>query len=169
MSDSDDRLGRRRVVEGCGAAAVGLLAGCIGGGGGGGGGGDGGSGGDDDGGSFEPPEAAETYLGNVGNYDGFVDHTGESEVTVEVGVDANGGAFGFGPAAIRVDAGTTVVWEWTGRGAQHNVVEEDGGYESELVTEGGHTFSRAFEETGVSRYFCQPHKTMGMKGVVVVE
>jgi len=108
------------------------------------------------------------WLDDTGNYDGVEDMTGNDEVTVEVGVEANGGAFGFGPAAIQVDSGTTVVWEWTGEGQQHNVVHDGGNYESDLSAEAGFTFEHTFEEEGVSKYYCQPHKSLGMKGVVVV-
>jgi halocyanin-like protein len=106
------------------------------------------------------------WFENVGNFDGVVDETGSSEVTVEVGAEANGGAFGFGPAAIQVDPGTTVTWEWVA--GSHNVVADDGGYESELTNEEGFTFSHTFEEAGVSKYYCTPHQSMGMKGAVVV-
>ncbi|NHN43294.1 halocyanin domain-containing protein [Halorubellus sp. JP-L1] len=121
--------------------------------------GDGGAGGDVDyGGWFD----------DVGNFDGTVDATGESEVTVEVGSEANGGAYGFGPAAIRVDPGTTVVFEWTGKGGSHNVVAEDGSYESSMQGSEGETYERTFDAEGVSKYYCGPHKAMGMKGAVVV-
>jgi halocyanin-like protein len=110
--------------------------------------------------------SVDEWLSDTSNYDGIVDETGKSEVTVEVGSNANGGAFGFGPAAIRVDPGTTVVWKWVE--GNHNVEATDGSYESELTGETGHTFSHTFEETQVSKYFCMPHKTMGMKGAVVV-
>jgi halocyanin-like protein len=122
-----------------------------------------------DGGSGGSTDAVEEYLADTDNYDGVVDETGASEVTVAVGSEANGGNFGFGPAAVRVSAGTTVVWEWTGLGSSHNVVAEDGSFESELVGEESHTFSRTFEESGTVEYYCTPHRTMGMKGVVVVE
>ncbi|SDZ75929.1 halocyanin domain-containing protein [Haloplanus vescus] len=109
------------------------------------------------------------WMSDVGNYDGVHDMTGSGEVTVDVGVQANGAAYGFGPAAIQVDPGTTVVWEWTGNGGVHNVAAESGGdYSSELVQEEGHTFSHTFESGGVSKYYCQPHQSLGMKGVVVV-
>ncbi|QLH76401.1 halocyanin domain-containing protein [Halosimplex rubrum] len=108
------------------------------------------------------------WFSNVGNADGVVDETGSDEVTVEVGVQANNGAFGFGPAAVRVDPGTTVVWEWTGEGTPHNVVAEDGSYESDMISEAGATFTHTFESAGVSKYYCGPHRTMGMKGAVVV-
>jgi halocyanin-like protein len=108
------------------------------------------------------------WLGDVGNFDGVADRTGQDEVTVEVGVQGNGGAFGFGPAAVRVDPGTTVIWEWTGEGTPHNVVAEGGSFESELISEAGATFEQTFESEGVTRYACTPHKPMGMKGAVIV-
>jgi len=118
---------------------------------------------------LETPDGVEEYLANTDNYDGVVDETGSSEVTVAVGVEANGSNFGFGPAAVRVSAGTTVVWEWNGLGSSHNVVEENGSFESEQVQEAGHTFSQTFEEAGTVKYYCTPHATIGMKGVVIVE
>ncbi|SDM94650.1 halocyanin domain-containing protein [Halogranum gelatinilyticum] len=108
------------------------------------------------------------WFDNVDNFDGVVDETGQSEVTVTVGAEGNNGAFAFDPPAIRVDPGTTVVWEWTGGGGSHNVVAEDGSFESELVGESGHTFSHTFESEGTTKYACVPHKPMGMKGAVVV-
>ena len=109
------------------------------------------------------------WMSNVGNYSEVVDETGSSEVTVQVGTEANGGAFGFGPAAVQVDPGTTVIWEWTGEGGQHNVVAQDGAsFDSELVADAGFTFEHTFEEEGVTTYYCQPHQSLGMKGVVVV-
>jgi halocyanin-like protein len=90
-------------------------------------------------------------------------------VTVAVGAEGNGGNFAFDPAAIRVSSGTTVVWNWTGQGAQHNVVAEDGSFESELTEEEGFTFEHTFSESGTYEYACTPHRSLGMKGAVVVE
>jgi len=67
-----------------------------------------------------------------------------------------------------VDPGTEIVWEWTGRGSSHNVVDEAGGFESELTAEEGFTYSRTFDSDGMYKYYCQPHRTLGMKGVVIV-
>ncbi len=107
------------------------------------------------------------WFSNTSNADKVVDETGASEVQITVGSQANDGAFGFAPAAVRVDPGTTVVWEWTGEGGGHNVVAEDGSFESELTSEAGHTFEWT-AEAGVYRYACTPHKSLGMKGAVVV-
>jgi len=171
--DVTSDLDRRMVLRGIGAVAVaGAIAGCGGGGGGDGGGSDDGSDGSDgggDGGGGVPSEVEE-YLSETDNFDGSLeDATGQGEVTVQVGTEANGGNFGYSPAAVRVDSGTTVVWEWTGEGASHNVVDEDGSFESELTDEEGFTFEHTFDESGTFLYFCTPHKAVGMKGAVVVE
>jgi len=110
-----------------------------------------------------------SWFENTSNYDGVVDRTGQSEVTVDVGVEANGGYYGYGPAAVRVSTGTTVVWKWTGDGSYHNVVAEDGSFSSQQAREAGHTYSQTFEAAGTLKYYCTPHEMLGMKGVVVVE
>jgi halocyanin-like protein len=113
--------------------------------------------------------AFDGWFDDVENYAGLADRTGVSEVTVTVGAEANGGFFGFEPAAVKVSPGTTVVWKWSGEGGAHNVVAADGGFESEMVAEAGHTFEHAFEAAGTYAYYCLPHRSMGMKGAVVVE
>ncbi|WP_410765550.1 halocyanin domain-containing protein [Haloferax sp. DFSO60] len=110
----------------------------------------------------------DSWFERTSNYDGVVDETGSSQVAVEVGDKANGGAFGYGPAAIRVSKGTTVTWEWTGKGGAHNVVASDGAFESKIVGTGGYTFEHTFDEVGTYTYACTPHKPLGMKGAVVV-
>ncbi|MFB9826103.1 halocyanin domain-containing protein [Halobaculum roseum] len=189
---SDRSPDRRTVLRATGLVAAGGLtglAGCTAGSGGDGGSGegdstdtdeptatpessgdDGSSGGDGtDTGGDSGNASFDGWFDDVDNYDGVVDETSADEVTVEVGTEANGGYYGFGPAAVRVSTGTTVVWEWTGQGSSHNVAAEDGSFESELVSEEGHTFSHTFDSSGTTKYACTPHKAMGMKGVVVVE
>lgn len=119
-------------------------------------------------GSAESAGEYDGWFDGVSNYDGTVDRTGEDEVTVEVGTQANGGGNGFGPAAVEVTTGTTVVWEWTGAGGTHNVVAEDGSFQSEYATKAGTTFEHTFEEPGTYTYYCKPHLNMGMKGAVRV-
>jgi len=108
------------------------------------------------------------WFEDVGNFDETVDKRGQDEVTITVGAQGNGGAFAFDPPAVRISRGTTIVWEWTGNGGSHNVVAENGAFESELVGDSGHTFEYTFEESGIVKYACTPHKTAGMKGAVVV-
>jgi halocyanin-like protein len=108
------------------------------------------------------------WLADADNYDGVANKTGLDEVTVAVGADGNGGAFGFGPAAVRVDPGTTVVWEWTGEGGGHDVVATDDSFASPLVDGEGETFEHTFDAEGTTLYSCTPHEAMGMKGAIVV-
>ncbi|MFC7166661.1 halocyanin domain-containing protein [Halospeciosus flavus] len=153
-----NRLDRRAVLKATGATLLaGALAGCTGGNADSGGGGSGGSGGDD-----EPFD----YVSDANGYDGSpTDATGKSAVTVDVG--SNNG-YAFGPAALKISPGTTVTWKWTGQGGSHNVVAEDGSFESSYSAEAGYTFEHTFESVGVYDYYCAPHESMGMKGVVQV-
>lgn len=110
------------------------------------------------------------WLEGVNNYDGTHDYRGQDEVTVEVGAGENG--LLFGPAAILIDPGATVIWEWTGEGGGHNVVEQNDVFSSgEPVAEEGTTFEYTFEDASegdVFRYACEPHQGAGMKGAVAV-
>jgi len=124
---------------------------------------------DDSGGDGGASAELEEWFSNVDNYDSVADETGSDQVTVSVGAQGNGGAFAYDPPAIRISTGTTVVWEWTGQGAQHNVAAEGGAFESELNAEEGFTFEHTFSSSGTYRYACTPHRTLGMKGAVIVE
>ncbi len=110
------------------------------------------------------------WFSDVSNFDGTTaDMTGQSEVTVDVGVEGNTNFFAYGPPAVQVDPGTTVVWEWTGQGGSHNVLQEGGDrFGSDLLAEEGATYEFTFEDEGIYRYYCQPHLGLGMKGAVVV-
>ncbi|MGZ0746306.1 halocyanin domain-containing protein [Haloparvum sp. AD34] len=169
MTVSD--LDRRTFVATTGTALATALAGCSGGGGGSGGsdgsdGGDNGGGGSDGSDTLDEEPNYDGWFENVGNYDATLDRTGQDSVTVSVGA---GDGLKFDPPAVAVSAGTTVTWEWTGQGGQHNVVAKNGDFESELVSEEGHTFEYTFEESGVHKYKCNPHESVGMKGAVVVQ
>lgn len=106
------------------------------------------------------------WFEDVPNYDSVVDVTDKNTVTVTVGADDG---YIFAPPAIRVSPGTTVVWKWSGKGASHNVVESNSTFKSDLSGENGYTFEQMFDEEGTYRYYCEPHRAMGMKGGVLVE
>jgi len=107
--------------------------------------------------------------GEVPNYDeSTTDATGSDAVTVTVGPDGN---FTFDPPAVRVSAGTTVTFEW--ESDTHNVLVERqpeganwGGHEA--IENSGFSFEHTFETPGVYAYYCNPHLSLGMKGVVEV-
>jgi halocyanin-like protein len=115
-------------------------------------------------------DPVESYLADANNYDGTVeDFTGQDEVVVEVVTDDDTDQINFfDPPAIRIDQGTELTWEWVGGGA-HSVTHEDSEFDSGLLDSEGATFSHAFDETGTYLYYCKPHKSLGMKGAVVVE
>jgi len=153
-----DRLGRRAFIGTAAAAGAGLLAGC------------GGSSEDSPESTGSEQQSVDSYLEDTANYDGtVVDETGADAVSVDVGAEGNGGNLAFAPAAIKVDAGTTVTWVWTGKGSNHNVVDEGGAFDSKQVASEGYEFTHTFEESGRFLYYCLPHKAVGMKGAVVVE
>ena len=107
------------------------------------------------------------WLADTTNYDEVVDLRGEERVTVEVGAEGNGGAFAFEPAAIHVDPGTEVVWEWVGD-KTYDVLDESMGYRSETVGGAGYRYGVQFDGHGVSKYACEQYAEFGMKGVVVI-
>ncbi|MEF8819201.1 MAG: halocyanin domain-containing protein [Haloferacaceae archaeon] len=149
-----DQYTRRRALQTATIAIGGGIAGCTGNG-------------SQSAGAESNEARFDGYLSDVGNYDGVVDRTGADTVTVSVGADGNGGGFAFAPAAVRVETGTRVVWEWTGKGGNHNVVHEGDAFASELVSTAGHIFTHTFDSAGEYKYVCTPHRSLGMKGVVV--
>ena len=123
----------------------------------------------------EPPttgyDAVDEWLANASNFDGTVtDRTDSDTATVRVGTEGNGGTFAFDPPALRISAGSTVRWEWTGNGGGHNVAFEDADIDpSDVTPDADTTFQHTFEEPGQYRYSCLPHQGLGMKGAIVVE
>ncbi len=118
-------------------------------------------------------QSEEPEWGYIDGVDGGTqDFRGEEEVTVEVGAQGNGGNLAFSPAGIWVDPGTTVTWEWTGEGGDHNVETVDGPAElaSDLTAEAGFTYEYEFTEDdeGITDYHCAPHDALDMKGAVAV-
>ncbi|GAA0720276.1 halocyanin-like protein [Halorubrum trapanicum] len=113
------------------------------------------------------PSSAE---GNGGSY---TDARGQDEVTISVGAGDQGLA--FDPTLVWVDEGTTIIWEWTGNGGDHNVqTVEDGGPASldsgDPVGEEGNTYEyeTSSEDAGITHYHCVPHTAVGMHGGIAV-
>lgn len=99
----------------------------------------------------------------------------EAAATVQVGP---GGDLVFTPGTddpLYVAPGETVAFEWDSDG--HNIVvdsQPDGanwegtaGGPSKLY-DTGHSYTHTFETTGTYEYFCQPHKSAGMVGTIIV-
>jgi len=95
------------------------------------------------------------------------DRTGQDEVRIRVGAGDQG--YAFDPALVAVDVGTTVRWEWTGRGGAHNVVATDDDFDSGAPEAGDPVaFEYTFTEAGGHMYACRPHEGLGMKGAISV-
>lgn len=89
--------------------------------------------------------------------------------TATVGMKTEGGDQFFDPIGLFVEPGTTVTFE--NASGSHNTVSYDGRIPAEAETwntEVGATVERTFQEPGTYDYYCQPHKTLGMVGRIVV-
>ncbi len=155
MSDSFTR----RATLGAAASVLGWTALSVGSSGQEGGGGGGGQG--------APPDFG-GWLDGANNYDGtVVDRRGQADVTVRVAAGEDD--FGFDPAAVHVDTGATVRWEWTGDHGSHTVTSSNRRpLNSEPFQEPGVHYEHTFTEDGIYPYQCLPHKGLGMKGAIVV-
>lgn len=113
----------------------------------------------------EPEWPSPVENANVGSYE---DARGNDEVTISVGA---GDGLAFDPTKVWVDAGTTIIWEWTGQGT-HNVVTVEGEaqLESEITDEEGFTYEyeTSEEDAGITHYQCDPHSEVGMHGGIAV-
>jgi halocyanin-like protein len=116
-----------------------------------------------------PPTVSEAprYEGWVGDAPTY-DRLDADTVTVFAGIEGNGGYYAFEPEAVAITPGTTVVWRWTGRGGRHNVVGLNRQFRSQLTNEEGFTYSHTAGPTGVVKYYCGPHRSQGMRGVLEI-
>lgn len=103
--------------------------------------------------------------------------TGQGTVTVDVGAEGNGGNYAFAPSAVAISTGTTIEFNWTGEGQQHNVEalpeeqlqESDYTFSSgEPIQATGVQYSYTFDQAGIALYHCEPHLPLGMKGGIAV-
>ena len=118
-----------------------------------------------------PDQRLAQWMSATSNYDGTIqDNRSEDQVDVQVGTESDNGNFSFSPPVVRVQTGTTVQWQWTGRGGAHNVQARRGQFRSGNPREGGGiSFTHTFEETGMYLYECEVHTNFGMRGAVIVE
>ena len=77
--------------------------------------------------------------------------------------------FEFSQPELRVAPGTTVRWRNT-TSSYHTVTPEGHSYWNEWQTAGmGETFEVTFTQAGTYPYFCNPHRSLGMRGTIIVE
>lgn len=116
------------------------------------------------------PEVDE-WLAGIDAYDGTVtNRTSADLVEITAGAEGNGGHFAFDPLAVKISTDTTVRWSWSGEGGAHTVSFEDAEFgHEEPEYESGIHFEHTFTETGIVRYNCGPHRSIGERGAIIVE
>ena len=76
--------------------------------------------------------------------------------------------FAFSARTITIDRGKSVRWRNTT--STFHTVTPDGhqAFAERQTTSSGQTFEVRFDEPGRYRYFCDPHRSLGMTGEVIV-
>ena len=98
----------------------------------------------------------------------FKDLRGQSNVTIKVG---GGDGLAFIPTGCWIDPGTTVTFKWVTGG--HNVEYESKPSGSKVsghkpIEDQGFTFKETFDTGGIYKYYCDPHRSLGMLGGIAV-
>lgn len=101
--------------------------------------------GDGDAGTVPPQDGQDRYVIDVGGPHGF----------------------SFSPEDATVPVGATVVWK--NLGGLHNVVAEDGTFDSGDASSDDWEYEHTFDEAGTWDYWCEPHRTGGMTATLTVE
>jgi plastocyanin len=73
--------------------------------------------------------------------------------------------FKFAAKKVTIQKGDKVTWKNVE--GRHTVTFRNGSFDKALS--GSKRVSKKFNRTGTFRYYCRPHKSLGMKGKVVVE
>lgn len=90
----------------------------------------------------------------------------DGQVAMVEGSQNDPNTWRFTPEEITVSVGSTVVWHNNGQ-QQHTATAEDNSFASAYLN-GGQEFKFKFAAPGDFKYFCEPHKALGMVGVVHV-
>jgi plastocyanin len=73
----------------------------------------------------------------------------------------------FQPQTLEIESGTTVEWVNTGTKV-HTVTGENSHWDSGSL-EPGEKFSKEFDQKGTFKYYCVPHRDIGMVGTIIVK
>ena len=103
------------------------------------------------------------------NNDDVADYTGEAVVEIDVG--GEDGENIFDPAEIRIDPGTTVIWNW--ESGSHDLYPDDIPSRSDWEgvderEEPDYQHMHTFVHPGTYEYVCTPHEDQGMVGSIEV-
>lgn len=93
------------------------------------------------------------------------DIVGPEPTTVDITLSGTS----FTPDDVTIAPGTTVRWIWQS-GGQHTVTPDGHGeWSSTVLDSTGEVFEHTFDSTGEFPYFCIPHQSQGMTGIVRVQ
>lgn len=117
-----------------------------------------------------PPSDVTTWLKDANGYNGeVVDKTDQTQVTITVGAQADSGAIAFEPALVKISRGSLVQFKWTGNGGEHSVTGSNTTWGSDLYSKEGVNFTIAAPQPPYSLYYCETHKSQGMKGAILIK
>ena len=75
----------------------------------------------------------------------------------------------FNPESITINEGDSVNFLWSGELLPHNSVEENGVFDSgDAEQDVNYTYTFDFDQAGTYNFFCEPHQSVGMKGLITV-
>ena len=87
--------------------------------------------------------------------------------TFTITVDSNN--LRFSPSTITIDEGDSVQFLWSGEALAHNAVEESGVFDSgDTSRDVDYTFTFEIGTAGEYNFFCEPHESVGMTGMITV-
>jgi plastocyanin len=81
------------------------------------------------------------------------------------GASVDGSNYSFKPRTVRIQKGGKVKWHWVN--GRHTVTFVKGSYDK-ILNKRNPTRSRTFKRRGTFRYYCRFHRSLDMKGKVVV-
>ncbi|MEX2526895.1 MAG: plastocyanin/azurin family copper-binding protein [Gemmatimonadota bacterium] len=127
--------------------------------------------------TFTPPAGFEAAAGQDSTVTVNVTAGGTANVTLQLRpTEVEGGdreitlgATSFSPNDLTIPAGTRVTWRNAGA-IIHTITPDGHGEWTRVEMEtAGQTFSHRFETPGTFEYFCEPHRSIGMTGVIRVQ
>ena len=84
-------------------------------------------------------------------------------------VTVDGTNLRFYPDSLTINEGDSVRFLWGGELLPHNSVEENGVFDSgEPEREVDYLYNFDFDQSGTYDFFCEPHQSVGMDGVITV-
>lgn len=89
------------------------------------------------------------------------------DLTIEMlNRDADGNKMVFSQEVVNINAGDTITWLPTSKG--HNVEIVGSPNDTEYKSKTNREATLTFNDPGIYYYWCTPHKSMGMIGLVIV-